>query len=121
MSGTLVCWKCGESLAELLHPFRRSDECPACRADVHVCRMCEFYDPKMGDSCREPVADKVTDKERANFCDYFRARPDAHRASDDAGARGELNALFGIESPQTPVGDEQGGESLADRRKTRDT
>ena len=117
MTDALVCWKCGESLAELLYPFRRNDECPACHADVHVCRMCEFYDPSMGDSCREPIADKVTDKERANFCDYYRAKPGAYRASEDAAAREELNALFDLQSPQAPPAPAHDGESLAERRR----
>ena len=117
MTEALDCWQCGESLAELLYPFRRNDECPACRADVHVCRMCEFYDPTMGDSCREPVADKVNDKERANFCDYYRATPGAYRATEDAAARIELDALFGLESGGEPAGEAQGEESFADKRK----
>ena len=44
MSHALKCWKCGASLAELSLPLRRTDECRACRAELHVCLMCEFYD-----------------------------------------------------------------------------
>jgi hypothetical protein len=43
--GDLICWKCGASLAELTLPLSRTDFCRACRAEVHVCRMCRFYDP----------------------------------------------------------------------------
>ncbi len=61
-------------------PLRRRDECPACSADLHVCRLCEFYDTSVAKSCREPVAEEVTDKERANFCDFFAL------ATDDSGS-----------------------------------
>ncbi len=93
----LSCWKCGASLAELTLPLRRLEECLACGAELHVCRLCEFYDTSVAKSCREPVAEEVKDKTRANFCDYFRPRPGAYvTAGDEAErARAELEALFG--------------------------
>ncbi|NOX42230.1 MAG: hypothetical protein GXP19_00615 [Gammaproteobacteria bacterium] len=98
MSDTVVCWKCGESLSSLLTPFNRHDECPACKLDVHVCRMCKFYDARSNNSCREPVAEDVSNKERSNFCDYFKAQPavyDKERDSAAQKARAELEMLFG--------------------------
>ena len=61
--------------------------------------MCEFYDPSVANACREPVADAVGDKERANFCGYFHPATDVDQsARDDAGRRAhaELSALFGL-------------------------
>jgi hypothetical protein len=98
MSHALRCWKCGVSLAELSLPLRRLDECPACHAELHVCRMCEFYDTRVAKSCRETVAEEVKDKERANFCDYFRPSEQAWRPGERSAAekaREELEALFG--------------------------
>ncbi len=93
----LVCWKCGASLEQLSLPLRRLDECRQCGAELHACRLCEFFDPAVAKSCREPVADEVKDKTRANFCDYFRPRAHAWDgpggAQADAGA--QLDALFG--------------------------
>lgn len=93
----LVCWKCGASLAEYTFPLRRLEECRACHAELHVCRMCEWYSTSVAKHCREPIAEEVKDKERANFCDYFKPRPGAYTAPSDAGAkaRAELEALFG--------------------------
>jgi hypothetical protein len=97
MNEPLVCWKCGASLAALTLPFSRTDECRACRAELHVCRMCRFYDPGKARSCAEPVADEVRDKERANFCGYFEAATGQFRAPGAAAeqAKGALEALFG--------------------------
>ena len=93
----LVCWKCGNSLESLSLPLRREEECKACGAELHACRLCEFYDPAVANSCREPVAEEVKDKTRANFCDYFRPRAGAFMAVPDeaAQARARLEALFG--------------------------
>lgn len=93
----LVCWKCGASVDDEPLPFARAAECRNCAAELHVCRMCAFYDTSYGDACREPVADPPGDKERANFCGYFRARPGAYVAPGDEAerARAQLEAIFG--------------------------
>jgi hypothetical protein len=98
MAGDLVCWKCGATLAALSLPLRRLDECPKCRAELHVCRLCTQYDTTVYQQCREPTVEEVRDKTRANFCDYF--KPKANAWSGAAGAasekaRSELDKLFG--------------------------
>jgi hypothetical protein len=50
----------------------RSDSCDQCLADIRCCKMCHFYDPKSYNECRESNADRVAEKEKANFCDYFK-------------------------------------------------
>ena len=98
MTIEFVCWKCAAALTDLPRTLGRHDTCPACRAELYVCRMCEFHDPGVSNGCREPIADWVNDKERANFCGYFKIRTNAHRPRDEAAeaaARARLEALFG--------------------------
>ena len=98
----LKCWRCGGALTDVLQPFARAAECPACNADLHVCKMCEFFDTGARRGCREPVADEVGDKERSNFCGYFQPTPlttvDA-RASEGVAAQSGLADLFGLDEP----------------------
>ena len=47
------------------------EECENCRADLHVCKNCSFYDKGAYNECRESSADVVQDKERRNVCEYF--------------------------------------------------
>jgi hypothetical protein len=108
----LVCWKCGASLAELTLPLRRLDECRQCHAELHVCKLCEWYSISVAKHCREPIAEEVKDKERANFCDYFKPRDNAYStANTDAAAKAqaELEALFGgrkaTDTPQPSAAD----------------
>jgi hypothetical protein len=120
MNEGLSCWKCGHTLDELPKPLRRRDECPACRADLHVCRMCEFYDTSVAKSCREPVAEEVNDKERANFCDYFRAIPGVQATgghSESEEARAKLEAMFDMESKPASGDASTDGATLMDRRR----
>ena len=92
-----MCWKCGASLAALSLPLLRLDECPACRAQLHVCRLCVEYDTRVAKHCREPTAEEVRDKEHANFCDHFRPREGAYspgNAAEVERAKVALDDLF---------------------------
>jgi ribosomal protein L40E len=115
-SEELVCWRCGASLAALSLPIGRRDECPECHAELHVCQLCAFHDPRVAKQCREPVADEVRDKDRANFCGYFQPGPDAHRGGgkpESQSARGELESLFGGEpAPASPPSGKEALEKL---------
>ena len=44
MSHNLACFRCGASLAALSLPLSRRDQCPDCSADLHVCKMCVYFD-----------------------------------------------------------------------------
>jgi ribosome-binding protein aMBF1 (putative translation factor) len=98
MAHDLVCWKCGASLAHLSLPLLRREECASCRAELHVCRMCQEYDTHVAKHCREPTAEEVSDKTHANFCDHFKPRAAAYLPPNSAEldrSRSELEKLFG--------------------------
>lgn len=98
MADELVCWKCGASLKSLPLPLSRMAECPACKAELHACKLCRFYDARTQRQCTEIRAEEVINKEHANFCDWFKARPNAFDARAQAKAqasKAKLDALFG--------------------------
>lgn len=72
------------------------ETCEACARDLHVCLNCRFHDPAAYNECREPNAERVSDRDRANRCDYFApGDPSASGAEDTrSSARSELDALF---------------------------
>jgi hypothetical protein len=53
------------------HKVGRQDTCPHCNRDLRCCRQCNFYDPGAYNGCKEVSAERIVDKERANFCDFF--------------------------------------------------
>jgi len=66
----VVCFGCGEKF-----PFESvqfNDDCLKCSASLHCCRNCEFYDESYSNFCRESSADRVLDKEKKNFCEFFK-------------------------------------------------
>ena len=97
----MICWKCRKEI-DIEKPAR-GDECPLCHADLHTCKACEFYESGSHNDCRETSAEFVSDKERGNFCDYFRPQKDSLiKSGNDTGgkskadaAKDAFNALFG--------------------------
>lgn len=122
----LVCWKCGASLAPLPLPLSRLAECPKCRAWLHCCRLCHFYNPNLTRQCDEERAEEVRDRESANFCDWFKPRTEAHQTrggEKTQAAKTQLDNLFGgtldsgdkAENARAKLGDLFGGKKSGDK------
>ena len=98
MSHSIACYRCGASLSALSLPLSRRDHCPECTAELHVCKMCRYFDAQVPRQCREDDAEDVTEKERVNFCDWFKPSDsafDPDRKSSAAEAQQALADLFG--------------------------
>ncbi|MCI5066383.1 hypothetical protein MRY87_11725 [bacterium] len=100
VSMTSCCVHCQSTLPFKTHEaIPRRESCSNCGNDLHCCLQCDHYEPEAYNSCREPQAERVTDKERANFCDYFRlssgsdeAKKEGRSAAQEA--RKKLDELF---------------------------
>ena len=86
--GTFVCRACGAKtgVGEIIG---RRDTCDRCGADLHSCIQCRHYDTSYSNDCREPQAELVTDKEKANFCDYFQPAQSGPQTDDKNLSRSE--------------------------------
>jgi hypothetical protein len=119
----ISCWKCGTPLpADFPLPLSRRSKCRQCNADLHVCRQCRFYDTSKNNSCAEPMAERVVNKEKANFCDYFEPGTAAFQSNDKTesdASREKLDALFGIESRSSDL-NSMGGEILSEEEASRE-
>lgn len=69
---SIVCYNCKKNIP-ILGSFKivRTEVCPYCMRSLHCCKMCTFFDSKVYNECRETNAERIVDKEKANFCDYF--------------------------------------------------
>ena len=91
-----LCHACKKPL-DLGREIGRRDECAHCGADLHCCLNCKYHDRSAPKQCREPQADLVREKDKANFCDFFVfAESVAGTAAADpsGGARKALDDLF---------------------------
>ncbi len=91
------CYYCGTELPYGEKVYR-STLCTMCEKPLKICRNCEFYLSGAKHDCREPIAEPVYDKERANSCDLFSPSPGPWHGDDEqkkqADARKKLNSLF---------------------------
>jgi hypothetical protein len=70
------------------------EACDGCGLDLHACRNCRFHDPSAYNECREPNAERVGERERANRCDYFAPGEGGGAAGAAGSDRAKLDALF---------------------------
>ncbi len=94
----IYCYRCGADLEKLTLPLSRLDECPSCTVSLHVCRMCVHFDRNVAKQCREDDAEEVLEKERPNFCEWFKPSDtafDPATASEQQRAEKALKDLFG--------------------------
>ena len=91
-----ICQSCKKEIPDELFIGRR-EQCPFCGTDLHRCLNCVFYELGVYNDCREGQAERVLDKSRSNFCDYFRfleAKENSKPVAADPKTR--LEALFKI-------------------------
>jgi len=89
-----ICHKCKSKLADDSFVGRQS-QCPSCGADLHCCLNCSFYEIGAYNDCRESQAERVLDKSRSNFCDFFRFKEGINASGSVAStAQDKLEALF---------------------------
>ncbi len=86
------CQHCGAvAVYEGLLP--RGAVCEECAAELRCCLNCRFYDTSAYNDCGEPSAERVVDKAKANFCDYFAAPPVAVGAAGGQSSGSPLSDL----------------------------
>jgi hypothetical protein len=109
MKKAVECWRCGTAVKPDQLPINRLEQCLHCHADLHVCRLCRSWNPRYTGKCSHDHAEPPLDRERANFCQYFRPAAGAFRNAGTPAqetARSNLEALFG-------EGREQSGNDMA--------
>ena len=99
-----MCWQCGMAVNDQPLPLSTYAECRPCRAQLHCCRQCQHYNPRLRVDCDEPRAESHSEREKANFCDWFKLRREFVEPSEKAPSvdhQTELNTLFGANAGVT--------------------
>ena len=92
------CWHCCAGLTRA--DFGRENHCLSCGKPTRVCRNCRLYQRGRPNDCLEPLAEPISDKTRANFCEHFdpapqpTALPDSSSTQDEDRLRQAAESLF---------------------------
>ncbi|MBI2335697.1 MAG: hypothetical protein HYU97_02910 [Deltaproteobacteria bacterium] len=91
----MQCHHCQKN-SEVGDRVGRRETCAHCGWDLHVCYNCQHYDKSSYNECRETQADRVLEKEKSNFCDYFSPSQGDKKPGKDStlDAKAKLAALF---------------------------
>jgi len=88
--------KCHFCSASLEAPIYRSSECPQCGKDSKICLNCHFYSETSHWECRESISEAVREKDRSNYCDYFKLSESEQKESgSNENTTDAFNKLFG--------------------------
>ncbi len=88
------CHKCTNEIVFEVK-MQRTDTCPHCGVDLHVCRNCEYWDVGEPNQCREHITEYVADRERTNYCTFFTFRSgEPEKQADRDAVKSKLDSLF---------------------------
>jgi len=94
MTINLACFRCSKINTIPDGKVHRSDTCNHCGEDLRVCKNCSHYSPSLYNECKETQAERVTEKEKRNFCEYFVIRNTTNQIDQKTMAMKALDDLF---------------------------
>ena len=66
--------KCASCGAKVAGSINADSSCPNCRAELHTCRQCNYFDPGSHFECSKPVTARIVNKNARNTCELFATR-----------------------------------------------
>ena len=91
---TVKCSACG---AKAPTSITLESSCPKCRADLHTCRQCTYFDPGAHFQCSKTITARIVNKSARNTCELFVPRSVVERQTSSGGptdARQAFAKLF---------------------------
>ena len=65
---SVKCAACGAKAPAVIS---LDSSCEKCKADLHTCRLCTFFDPGARFECRKPIPARIVNKNKRNTCELF--------------------------------------------------
>ena len=87
---TVKCSSCG---AKAPTNITLVSSCPNCKADLHTCRQCTYFDPSARFQCSKPITARIVNKQARNTCELFIPRTVVERQTT-SGAPTDARAAF---------------------------
>jgi hypothetical protein len=110
----IYCFKCKEKqeLKRNIVTFRAT--CETCGFDLHICKNCKFYSPGKPNDCYHPNTERVSDREKYNFCEDFSPNDNEPLKDKDIAVDSIEEKLFGKDSNKDQSGSKDFGSLFKD-------
>lgn len=66
--------KCSSCGAKTSPNIGLESTCEKCKADLHTCRQCNYFDPSARFECSKPIKARIVNKNARNTCELFAPR-----------------------------------------------
>jgi len=84
------CSSCG---AKAPPQITAESTCPKCRAELHTCRQCNYFDPSARFECSKTITARIVNKNARNTCELFAPRTVVQRQTS-SGAPTDARQAF---------------------------
>lgn len=81
------CSMCGASIAL---EIGLDTQCPKCKADLHTCKQCTFFDTSARFECLQPIPERVAPKNVRNQCGLFAPKKSVERETSSSQAPSKI-------------------------------
>lgn len=85
--------KCSSCGAKAPKSITFETTCPNCRAELHSCRQCTYFDPSATFECSKPISARIVNKNARNKCELFAPRTVVERQTS-SGAPTDARQAF---------------------------
>jgi len=87
---TVKCAMCGAKVASSIGA---DSTCLNCKAELHSCRQCSYFDPSARFECSKTITARIVNKNARNACEIFAARSVVERQTS-SGAPTDARQAF---------------------------
>ena len=88
--------KCSSCGAKAAHSIGLESSCETCKADLHTCRQCTYFDPSARFECSKPITVKIVNKNKRNACELFVPRTIVERETSSGAPKDARQAFANL-------------------------
>ena len=88
--------KCASCAAKAPPQIGLETTCPKCKAELHTCRQCTYFDPGARFECRKTIPARIVNKNARNACELFAARTVVERETSSGAPKDARQAFANL-------------------------
>ena len=88
--------KCSSCGAKASRSIALESSCENCKADLHTCRQCTYFDPSARFECSKPITTKIVNKNARNTCELFVPRTIVERETSSGAPKDARQAFANL-------------------------
>lgn len=88
--------KCAMCGAKAETSIGLESSCPKCKADLHTCRQCSYFDPSARFECSKTILTKIVNKTARNTCELFAPRTIVERETSSGAPKDARQAFANL-------------------------